>query len=295
MDQIKYNSASNVIRFEFPEEWNPEDLTGLTLQIADTQDNELLTATAVTLYTATTLNGDVDRYASEITLTWSATALATGDPLLIIGASARERVRIKGDADSATDTYELESILDNAFDTGDAVHGCWGTYTLDTTTVADYTAGMELVLNWTPTGTGQPTTTQAQIAKSSVDLEGLRLEFSRTYPRAYSSFIDPVDRFKDMVDIATARLRIKVEAMLIQWDRVVDQSVLMPSMISMLAYLWVINGDDDLEYEYGKIDLQLGKDLNELKQIVIWQDDNQDGKKTEEEETSHEHIFGRQW
>jgi len=90
MRQITYNLATNSLRFEYPEEWNPKTVSAVTLTILDLDATELLAASAVTLFTATTLDGDVDKYSSSFTLDSGTDSLTKGDVIMLSGIEGDE-------------------------------------------------------------------------------------------------------------------------------------------------------------------------------------------------------------
>jgi hypothetical protein len=294
MRQLKYNSATNVLRFEFPVEWEGDDITGVTLAIHDKSGTELLAADALTLYTATELDGAVDKHLNEIVLDSAAGALSPGDPILIDGIAGPERNRVKG-YDSSTFAVTLESILDNDHADADAVYGLWGTYTLDTTTVATWTAGLIVTLTWTPAGSGQATTELAQISKSVVEIEGLAKRFSRVYPRAFRSFTESVDRLADMLDEAKRRVEKDMLAENMVMNRTVDQDVLSEWIMAKMAHLWALNGDKDLEDERKVLSKECEIEKQLVYKLPIWADHNQDKIEDAEEVTDHIRTFGRGW
>ncbi len=292
MTQIRYNHASNILRLGYPAAWDPKLITGVTLTITDRDADELLDATALTLYTSTTLDGAVERFADEIVLDSGAGSLSPGDHLLLSGVEGDEHVVVKG-YDSSTYTAQLEAILDNAYADGEAVYGCWGTYTLDTTTVATWTAGLVVTLTWTPTGAGQPITWEAQIAKSSLDLSGLRLEFQDRFPRAHKAFVVTSDRFDRIAEQAERDLRYRHEAT-IDIDRAVDQARLNRAVMAEMAYIWTLSGDEKIADEYQRI-MTERDEANRVLANPFWVDGNQDLEEDAGETTTHDETPVSGW
>ena len=289
MRQIQYNLATNSLRFELPEEWSKPDLTALTLQIANKAGTELMAASAVTLYTATTLNGAVNRFSTSIALTTGATAVTTGDRLMLVGAGGSEVVTVRG-YNSGTAT--LEGAVNNAYDDSDAVHGLWGTVTVDTTTVATWPAGLIVRLLWTPTGTGMPVTELAQIDKTSLDIEGLGIELNDTYPRAYQSFTDK-NNLDRMTVVAKRELRAKLKPDGLDIYKMVDQDPIIGLMVCELAHLWTLSGDEQMNDEREAIGAELDRRLAEFRKNPFWIDLDQDGTEDDGEVFSAHPIFNR--
>jgi len=77
MEQIKYNSDANALKFEFPTEWDVKTITDITITVLNSAGTELLTATSLTLWTQTTLDSAAARFADEITLDSAADDLSS--------------------------------------------------------------------------------------------------------------------------------------------------------------------------------------------------------------------------
>ena len=294
MRQIRYNNASNVLRFEYPVEWNALDLTAVTLTIKDRDAVELLEASSVTLFTDTTIDGAVDRFASEIVLDSGTDALSKGDQIMLSGIEGTEVVQVKA-YDSTTYTVELEAILQNEYADNDPVYGLFGDITVDTTVVATFTAGLEMTLLWTPTGTGLPTREVAMVSKTELDIVGLRKRFQIRYPRAYKALTDPNDRVNDMLKEAEFEVGEELKANLIDIQRLPDQDGISLAIMSKTLLLWVADGDEDKTDEREFFMNQYEKHIGFLTKEVLWTDDNQDDVEDAEEADDHEPAFGRSW
>ena len=294
MKQLKYNSATNVLRFELPSEWSAVDLTGVTMNVKNIDGTLLVDAQAVTLYTATTLDGDVARYANTITLDSGAGDVAKGNGLLIAGAGSQEVVRVKG-YDSTTKVVQLEDITQNAYSDGANVYGLFCSTTLDTTDTDAFVLNMQLTIEWVPAGTGIPTRELCRLSKNATDLVNLRLRFSRLYPRAYKAFTDPLDRLDNMVFEAEESLKASLMLRRLDYDRIVDQSLTSLSIMVKMAYLWTFNGDEDIEDERTFLQSEDSKMYEILCALPIWTDNNQDDVQDENEINDHQHFFVRSW
>lgn len=294
MKQITYNSSAHVLKLEIPAEWSAEDLTGVTVQVKDVDGVSLLDATAVTMYTPTTLDGAVSKYSNEITLADTADDVAIRDALDLVGAGGKETVRVKG-YDSTTKIATLEDITRNDYDDGDSVYGLFGTYSLDTSDTDVFKLGAQLTVLWTPSGTGQQTRELYQVAKSVSDMIDLRRRFSDLYPRAYDAFTAPTERFESMVFEAEEAIKAEMASDLMNYDRIVDQSIVSIALMAKMAFLWTWNGDVEIEDERNFLELQYDKAYKRITDLPIWQDSNQDDVVDEEEVTSHTPFFERGW
>jgi hypothetical protein len=294
MRQIRYNTASNVLRFEFPVEWDPSDLTAVSLTILNRKAVELLAATSVTLFADTTLNGAVDKYSSTIVLDSGTDALAIGDQIRLTGIEGSEVCQVKA-YDSATYTAELEEILQNDYANGDTVQGLFGDITVDTTATTTFTTGLELTLLWTPTGTGLPTRELAMISKTELDIVGMRKRFQTKYPRAYNGLKDPVDRLNDVLVEAEVEVGEELKANLIDIQRLPDQDGIALAIMTKAVLIWLLDGDKDKEDERKFFLNQYEKHIGFLTREALWTDDNQDNVEDAEEVDDHEPLFGRSW
>lgn len=294
MEQLKYGDSSNPIRFEFPAEWDPKTITGLTLTIKDQQATELLSATAVTLFTQTTLDGAVSAYASAVTLDSGTDTPSIGDLLLIEGVEGDSVVKVKA-YNSSTYTIELEEVLMNDYADGDNVYGMFGDITVDLSNTTTFPLGELLTLIWTPSGTGQPVTTTMQVSKSALDIEGLRSEFKAVYNRAYNAFVDPVDRFDVIVKKAESEIELELRAENLEIQRIVDQDAIRHVIMTKMVLIWLNDGDekkaDERTYTWKIYEQQMGV----LKKLAIWADNNQDEVKDDHEVSDHLPIFERAW
>jgi hypothetical protein len=295
MRQLKYNFATNTLRLEFPDEWEPADISGITLAIHDRDGTELYAATSVTIYTATTLDDDVEAYLSEFVLASGAGAVSPGDILWIDGVAGPERQTVKG-YDSTTRTVTVESILDNAHEDGDAVYPCWGTSgSIDTTTVATWTAGLPVTLTWTPTGSGQAFKELAEVSKISLAVEGLERRFEAIYGRAYDDLRTPADKFGIFREESERQLRLELSSNGLDMDRIMDNDVIAPVLMAKMAFLWTLNGDENKTDERQAISSEYEALLAQLLKNPIWTDVDQDGIQDTDEVTDHDPIFLPAW
>ena len=294
MKQLRYANATNAFHFDFPSEWDPELLTALVLQIKDLEGTELLADTTVTLFTATTLDGDVNAYASSIVLDSGTDTPEIGDVLLMKGVEGDSVVKVK--AWSATDfTAELEAILDYDYADGEAVYGMFGNINIDLSNTTTFPLGEIIQLLWKPTGTGQEVTTLAQVSKSALDVEGLRKTFSYVFPRAYKGLTDPTDRVSVIFDQAEHELGLEMLAENMDIQRIKDQDVISPALMTKAALIWLNDGDENKEDERKYLMNVYATQVGILKKLPIWTDTDQDDVQDDHEVSDHEPIFDRRW
>jgi len=294
MRQILYNNSSQTIRLEFPPEWDPSTITDVTITIKDRDGTELLAADSMTLFTDTTLDGAVSRFADSITLDSGTDAVSPGDQLLIDGASGSEIVVAKG-FDSTTKDVELVDIANVAHDDGDNVYGLFATYSLDTSVVATFTKGLLMTLIFTPDGSHSVITEEAQIASSQMEIGGLEKSFRLVYPRAYQAFTEQTRKFADMATEAERQVRQELLSRHLDYNRIVDQGTIKDVLMAKMAWLWVLSGDEQHEDERAVISSEYDKHFEFLCNQPIWADDDQDQIEDDNETTIHPHIFRSGW
>ena len=79
MKQLRYNFASNLLRIEFPSEWDAELVTAVTVGIKDRAGTALLAPAAATMYTQTDLDADAAQFAKSIFLAAGSDAVVPGN------------------------------------------------------------------------------------------------------------------------------------------------------------------------------------------------------------------------
>lgn len=291
MRQLKYND-STILDFEFPIEW--DEVSSATLTVLDTSANELLPATACSMYTPAFLLDAVDMYSTTINLALTSESLSIGDPIMIVSMGVRERGIVKG-FNPITKVIELESPLENAYDAFTVVSRLSASYTLDATDTDVYTKGTVVTLVWTPTGDGDKTTERAQVSDTIIDVAGLSNRFKVLYQRAYDSFTVPVDNMSRIVFEAEQQIRQELLSNNLDYNRIVDQSLIAPALMAKMAAMWTFNGDEKIKDEREFLIEEYEKQISILKNLPIWVDSNQDLEKDDNEVTDHQHIFGRNW
>ncbi len=292
---LPFGASSTTMRFEFPAGWTATDVSSVGLAIQDRSATVLRASEDIDLYTATTLNADVARFMSSIVLDSGADDLAIGDSILIRGVTGDEIHRVKG-YNSATQTVEIESILDNPHEAGDAVIGLFGNDVIDVSDTDVFPAGQAMVLKWIPAGSGDaPVTETAQITVTKLDVAALGKRFGRIYPRAYEAFRTPVDRMADMIEEAEVQLRVELMSRNLDLQRLVNQDMAAPAIMAKMAYLWCLNGDVDKEDERKVIGNEYDRQFVLLTSLPLWTDTDQNLTEDEAEITDHDPIFGKGW
>ena len=297
MRRLNLGNSSEVIELEFPLEWEPADLTELTLTINDRDGTELMPAETTTLYTATVLDTASYRYCRELTLEAGSDDLEIGDRIRVTGVLGYEDHVVKG-YDSVDLTAELEEYVDRDFEEGATIHRLSAIVTVDLSDTDTFPAGEELVLIWTPTGTGGPFTQEASISSyRQIDIAGLTEELEAVYPRAHKALKKPKSRLGRVVARARSDIRSRLLIMDPQFEinDIRDQSILIPAVAAQCAVLWSLNGDDDMDEERKVYRGQVSSEIDVLSKLNLWVDQDDDLVEDQLEERTHPHIFHKGW
>jgi len=297
MRELNYNSDSEKIRLDYPYQWNPLSITGLTLTINDRDGTELVAATEASLYSETSLDTECRRYSRSITLVSGSGSLDIGDTIRIKGILGFEDHFVKGwDLDNLT--AELENFVDRDFESGSTVHKLSATVTVDLSDTDTFTAGKELLLIWEPTGTGAKLTELGIVSQyQQDDLAGFEGEFRDIYPRAYIGLTQPRNRLKNVMTAAQNEVR----SMLLERDprfdisKIRDQDILNPAIMASCAVHWALNGDDRIKDERAEYKSRLSNEIQRLTVLPVWVDTDDDTVQDDGETVAHPYFFSTGW
>lgn len=282
MRQIEYNNSAFTLVFEYPPAWDIASITAVNIGIKDVGATELLAATASTIYTATTLNGAVAVGDAYVTLANTASACVPGRQYEIAASAAGPSEVLTCDHYDGTNYY-LYGTYDTiaAHTTGAAVRGAYCTYDLDTSTVATWTKGKQLVLTWTPVGSDDPPHTErAEISITRFVAPDFEHRFAFKYPVEYDF---ARGEMKQLEYETYERLKLRMKSDGVHLDRIRDTNDVMPTFLALARYL-VLEGSDDsstterteARENYDRLYAVLGK-------IPTWQDSDQDEIRDESE------------
>lgn len=294
------------IDLSFPRTWRPENLTGLTLKIADFEGNVLDASADVELYPGSTLAIDALRYSRSITLVepedpedpeeeTPVVDLATGDLIRVTGVLGYEDHIVKG-WDATNFVAELEDFVDRDFEAGASVWRLSASASVDLSDTDDFPAGTQMVITWTPTGTGAPITELAEIeATLQLDVSAFTRDFAAQYRRAYDALTKPADRLDTIIRLAQDELRMTLASRLLDVTRLVDQRLLNPPLMALVALMWARDGDKNTVDEMMVFERAYSAALERLCAHPVWTDLDGDGVQDEFETESHPVIFERIW
>ncbi|MCP4644942.1 MAG: hypothetical protein GY851_31160, partial [bacterium] len=182
MRRLRYNDASQSLRFEFPDNWLTA--SACTITITDTGGTETLAADAATVYTATTTDGAIAAGDSTFTVDGAA-AMEAGDRFRI--SKSRDTTEIVTVLSQAAKVSTIRHTFDYAHSDESVVAAMFCTYALDTSTVADFDEGEAFTITWTPNTDDIPYTEDAIVyALTGAEVAGWREHFRARYPNLYT-------------------------------------------------------------------------------------------------------------
>jgi hypothetical protein len=299
MKQIEYNNAAFGLRLELPHEWAAQTVSDVEITVKDTAANELLAATSATPWSAVgiQLDGAVALETDEITLEVSGAgavpSLSPGDRLQIAASAGgpQEDVEVLFYTASTKTATLVRDLRYNHSDQATVV-GLFWTYDLDTSTVADYPLGKQLVLTWDPDTDDIPVRERAEIANREFAIPGFEERFAALHPREYDAAMTPEVRLFRFLEEAHIQVghELIVRGLLI--NRVVDQAILVPTLMAKVRWLILLNGDDRYQTERDVCAAEYQRQFELLCTAPIWADDDQDEVRESSEVEDHQQMVG---
>ena len=282
MKTIPYNDSSVSLRLEFPEEWDHPSITGVNIAILDTDGDALLSSTAATLYTATTLLGAVSSGDSTIKLADAAADVEAGDVLHI--ADPTEHVEVLY-YDTSTNTATLRTPLYFDHDNGATVSPQWATYTLDTSDTDTWGLGKECVIQWTATGIYNGTRYEFAMVK---DREYSATDFVRRFRIMYPAEADAAgSRLDELKRESTTHVKALLRARGLDLDMVTDVEIIDQLIMAHCRWIIASQGGDSQQYERE----QAWDDYIRIEQVVttspVWEDSDMDDSRDDGETDDH--------
>ena len=290
-----FTNTTDLLKIEFPRTWDPALLSSLNVKVADFQGEELVEETAADLYVPSTLSLDARRYARSITLTVDDDELEVGDLIRIVGVLGVEEHVVKG-WDESTLTAELEEHVDRDFESGALVYRMSAYAAVDMSDTDTFPAGLQMVVTWTPSGTGGALTRLAEIEESiQADIADFTTKFRALYKRAYRALTTPENNLDTVLDAAKDELRTDLLDRGLDISRIKDQRILTPPLMAQVALMWARDGDENTADEMVVYQKAYSAAFEKLCRKPIWQDKNGDGVLTDDEVTVHPPQFERNW
>jgi hypothetical protein len=286
MQKIHYESDSQILRLEFPFSWDVSSLSEVNLTIRDTQGNILDADIACTLWTASELVGAVSQYDRSIILAADCDALSPGDWLTL----DNENVKVLQYSSTLREVTLCDPLR---YDHEDEcpVYGRFATCEIDVSNTDIFAKGLQLVLSWQP-DVGFPVEELGEILTNTFQIPGLDERFSTLHPREYDALVSD-GRLKSMLDETVNQLTAELRLRGIFIDRVVDKNFLIPCLLSKMRWLTLLNGDLSYNDERQVAQAEYQRQFELVCASPIWQDVNQDQKKSDSEVDSHQMYFER--
>jgi len=278
MRQVGYNNAAFTIVYEYPLNWDIQNITGVNVTVDETDGTELVSSAAATIYTASTLNAASAVGDAHIQLAVGAAAPAPGRQYKIAASSAGADEIVTCRYYDSTNRY-LYATQDyrQAHSTGTAIKGCYCSYDLDTSTVATYTKGKQLVITWFPTGSDDMASKElAEVASFVFGAADFEQRFASLYPRENSIAEKRNGGLNSILFETIESLKISLSARGLNLDRVIDQSLLMPSITSLSRWIILLDGGDKWVVEREVAMAEYTRNFEILCSLPIWQDKDQD-------------------
>jgi len=295
MNTVKYNFATNVLRLNYPNQWDPKLVSAATVAVHNMSAVELQAADAATIPASTTTRLAMDRFSTTLYLDAGyAETPSIGDIMKVVGVGGSEVVIVKG-WDGITKNVEIDNVLKNEYESGAAVYPMYAVYTLDTTDTDAYTNGMQIRITWTPTGSGNETDQIFEVLQTILELEGFEDSFRSLYPRAYDVLSKTPGRMADIFDVAEMRLHADLKSDGLDLYRVKDQRIVKPVLMALAAKLYTLNGDAEMADEREALMIDYDDRLETMKRLPIWVDTDLDNKRETGEVDSHQTYFERGW
>jgi hypothetical protein len=269
----------------YPVNWDTQSITGVTVGIKDTSANELLAATAATLYAGTTLGYSAEYGDSTISLAGGAANVSPGDDLQIASSAdgPLENVRVKS-YNSSTRVVTLDRDLLYAHASGAAVKGLFCTYALDTSTVATWTKGLQLVITWAPDTDDFALVERGEVALYSADYPHIKGVFQSRFHNEYDLIELDFDTFCEQ---GIKMVRRDMRKFNLEIDRLLDTENFEELYILAVRVLALQGQGDSTLYEYEVATTAYKAEIDRVTTEVNWQDTDQDGVQDAEEVDAH--------
>lgn len=284
MKKLKYNDSSQTVRFEMPHDWLIESITGVNIQITNNSNEDILAATAATLYTSTTTNAAVAVGDGTVTLAGGASAVVPGDRLRIAASVAGPAEDIEVESyNSSTKVITLARDARYAHTTGTAVYGMFVTYALDTSDTDDFPLGLQCSVLWIP-DTDDLTVRERYEVIAYKSYSEIQKTFAALYPREYTIVESDWEYFEEE---ARAEIRLATEAQGLIFDRIVEHELTNTVLRAGIRWLAVVGGGDKWVSERTQARKDFDRQLGYLMKFPAWQDTDMDNVKDDNEIDSH--------
>lgn len=302
--EIEYNGTTT-IRRTFPDELG--DVKSATVAVYDRGGTALLAAAAATVTnvgaTPTYTFKGVLTSATKIgenTCTLNATpdTIYAGDVYRIGGTSSTEDTLTVEAYNSSTRVVTFSDYFRHAHAAGEYVKPRFATYSLVTTTVATWTAGLECTLLWTfysggdgSTGAYMPYTDLGIVYKRIAGEGGMESAFRLRY-RQVSELVEGPE-FAVLANDAEEELSDLFGARGLDIKKVVDSHAFYELRLCQMAYALAMGAGSDWDSERTAITARRTELINLVASNPIWSDTDQDLSEEDEEVQTYERPYPR--
>jgi hypothetical protein len=119
-------------------------------------------------------------------------------------------------------------------------------------------------------------TERAEIATIELGAADFEPRFERLYPTTYARLKAHNAAMADFHTEALLQLKIGLRSRGLLPDRIIDQDMVMPSLLSLARLLAITDGGDDYEVEYERATKEYQSNFEMLCGMPLWTDDDQD-------------------
>lgn len=291
MRQIEYNNAAFTMRLEFPPNWDRENISTVNISIDNLDGDALLAATGCTEYAETALESAASVGDSTITIGPEPETVVKGDRLLIKASAAGppEEVEVLS-FNSSTGVVTLRHELRYAHSNAAVIQGLWVTYDLDTSTVATWTAALQVVITWAPNGSDDvPIVERGEVSNFMYGFPDFARRFEIRFPREWRI---AENRIEELLSEAIKEFEIDLSSRDFHIHRTVDQALVHSAILNKARYLVVVAMGDQWTTEREVALEEYNKQVEIITNQPIWQDENQDGVKDDVEVDDYSGFLG---
>ncbi len=295
LKSLRYNDATNVVRKELPQELNVDASTAITLTINNDSGSEILAASSATLHAATTLDGDVTAGDSSFVLAAGSATLEPGDRVRLLDSDdgRPEDIVVDYYDASALTVSPIDSVL-YSHASGAGVVGLFAIISIDTSNTSNFGKNSDVILMWTTAADESPSY-QFDVDLYKISYIGFTSDDAiERFKTRFFSIYDTVQlRVVEIKDEAMKDLRFEMACFDMDIDRVIDQEVIMIPLVLKMGLI-SLGYSDTTVTERETLQADYLRNIEQLKNLPVWVDEDQDLIKEQDEVDKHLGIsYGR--
>lgn len=274
MRKIAYNNSAFTIRLEYPIGWNPVTISGVTLAVHNDEGGELEAASACSLLQTAGMAASVAVGDTTFGVDIGVVTYNPGDRLLIPAGNSGPAEEVEVQSYNATDGIVTLKRAFRYAHSSQTVYGLFCTYDLDTSTVATWTKGLQVVLTWTPAGSDDiPFKERGEIVSFLLGFPDFTQRFAVLYPSEYRIKEDTIQEIFEEAKIA---VQMDLSSRDLNLDRLVDTAFILPAIMAKARWIITMSGGDKWSYEREVAHDEYNRLIEIATNQPIWTDDNQD-------------------